>query len=141
VKLFSLGVYHQNFCVVIFVLYFFTLWSRHCKTYGLTHRITNCSQWSHVFPCCNPSPPSGSKKLCLHAFELGTIAWHICGYCKSFPYLLLHSVVCPLPFDTCQRCPHVLTNAKLLCSGNMAWHPRRWLTKRFVNGIGAAVSV
>jgi hypothetical protein len=78
----SLPVQKPMKMFVIFVLYFFTLWSRHGNTHGPIHQITNFSHCSHVFWCAIPSAPSGSRKSCLHAFELGTVAWHICICCK-----------------------------------------------------------
>jgi hypothetical protein len=65
-----------------FVTYFLILWSHHGNICGPTHRITDCWQLSHVFRCGTPPASSGRRKLCLHAFELGTIAWHVCICCK-----------------------------------------------------------
>jgi hypothetical protein len=65
-----------------------------------------------VFRCGSHLAPSGSRKSCLHAFNYGTIAWHICSCCKVFSHLLLYSVVCPLPFHTSGSSSHFLTKAK-----------------------------
>jgi hypothetical protein len=48
--------------------------------------------------------------------ELGTFTWHTCICCKVPPRLLLHSVVCLLPFHTAWGKPYFKTNDKL-CHG------------------------
>jgi hypothetical protein len=73
------GVCHQNVYVVIFVPYHFTLWSRRGKACGLTHGITHCSHWSHVFWSGCPSAPS-RRKSCLQLLTQASVAWcpHTC---------------------------------------------------------------
>jgi hypothetical protein len=108
---------------------------------GPTHRITNCSQCSHVFRCSSPSAPSGRTKSCLHAFKLGTFARHIYTCCKVPPPLPLHSVVCPLPFYTCGRNAHVLTKAKRFHCQGMLHGILGGDSHEFVYGIRVAISV
>jgi hypothetical protein len=81
----------------MFLVYFFTLQSFHSKTCGARHRITNCSRCSHVFQCGSHSVSSGRRELCVHAFELGTVAWYM-HLLRGVPTLLLWSVVCCLQF-------------------------------------------
>jgi hypothetical protein len=99
--------------------------NRSCQLGGLsseqTHRKTTCSQCSHVFMCGSPSAPSGRRKSCLHAFELGTFTWHISICCNVLPHLFLLSVVCPLSFYTSRRNAIVLTNVRLFCGQEMLY--------------------
>jgi hypothetical protein len=122
VKLFSLGVCHQNnLCIIICVPYFFTLWSRHGKTCGPTYRIKNCSQWGHVFQCGSPS--ALSRKEIMH-----TIAWH---------EHLLHGA--PTPASRQCGVPITVSHIQQECScsdkcqifswwGSIMWHPGIWRT-------------
>jgi hypothetical protein len=128
-NLYSLMIRHQNnVWVVIFVSHLFTSLSRHHKVCGPTYRITNCSQWSHVFLCGRPSAPSGRRQSCLHASELGEVVWHICICCEVFPHCFY---TCGVPitilhiwedWPCCDKC------RTFSWSGNVAWYPRRWQT-------------
>jgi hypothetical protein len=65
---------------------------------------------------------SGRRKSCLHAFELGTIAWPVC-MCFKMPTSApiqcgVHTEGVPMFWQL----PNIPWSRKA------AWHPRRWLT-------------
>jgi hypothetical protein len=98
------------------------------------HRITSCSQGSHVFHCGSPSAPSGRRKSYM------PLNRHIClthiHLLQVPPHLLVHSAVSPLPFYTYGRHTHVLFHINVMLHGILGDN-----SHGFVHGIRGAMSV
>jgi hypothetical protein len=124
----------ENLWLVMFLVYFFTLQSSYSKTCGARHRITNCSRCSHVFQCGSHSVSSGRRELCVHAFELGTVAWYM-HLLQGVPTLLLWSVVCCLQF-----CASIMTKAKHFHCQGMLHGIHGGGSHGFVHGIKVTMS-
>jgi hypothetical protein len=110
--LLSLGVSHKKILwMLIFLPYFFTLLSRHGNKCGPTHRITNCSQWSHCFSVAVLQLLQEAE-IMLASLQIRHNFLTYMNLLQGAPHKLLHSVLCTLPFHTPGRSAHVLTNAE-----------------------------